>query len=99
MLFSLPRVRRVVEISYGCMGRSARHPSTAKASGLFTRRRVIDLHPPIRILGVEYVASRRPSQAISRSGPADPYYCRPAGEESDKSRLVPAGAGGQPILG
>src|SRR4051812_14606371 len=41
MLCSLPRLRSVVEISYGCMGRSARQPSTASASGLETRRRYI----------------------------------------------------------
>src|SRR3954471_13020792 len=41
MLCSLPRVRSVVEISYGCMGRSDRHPRTARARGYDTRRRVI----------------------------------------------------------
>src|SRR5947209_5018242 len=41
MLFSLPRVRSVVEISYGCIGRSDKQPRTAKASGFDTRRRVI----------------------------------------------------------
>src|SRR3954452_1374760 len=45
MLCSLPRVRSVVEISYGCMGRSDRQPRTARARGLDTRRRVI--LPPI----------------------------------------------------
>src|SRR4051794_12094140 len=45
MLCSLPRVRSVVEISYGCIGRSDRQPRTARASGLDTRRRVI--LPPI----------------------------------------------------
>src|SRR4051794_2332834 len=47
MLCSLPRLRSVVEISYGCMGRSARQPSTASARGLETRRRDISInHTP-----------------------------------------------------
>src|SRR6516225_3752164 len=41
MLCSLPRSRSVVEISYGCMGRSIRQLSTASASGFDTRRRAI----------------------------------------------------------
>src|ERR671911_211807 len=38
MLWSLPRARRIVEISYGCIGRSFREPSTANASGFATLR-------------------------------------------------------------
>src|SRR5215207_8558666 len=53
MLCSLPRLRSVVEISYGCMGRSARQPNTARASGLETRRRVMTT--PLRVLGFEYL--------------------------------------------
>jgi hypothetical protein len=40
MLCSLPRLRSVEEIWYGCIGRSLRQLSTARASGLDTRRRV-----------------------------------------------------------
>src|SRR4051794_6599416 len=64
MLFSFPRVRRVVEISYGCIGRSARQPRTARASGLPTRRRVMPSPP--RILELEYVVLLGGGQAISR---------------------------------
>src|SRR4051812_11675916 len=59
MLCSLPRVRSVVEISYGCMGRSDRQPRTARARGLDTRRRVI--LPPItrkRVSEEVYLVSR-----------------------------------------
>src|SRR4051794_29994907 len=53
MLVSLPRSRSIVEISYGCIGRSVRQLSTASASGFDTRRRVV-IGSPRRLLEVEY---------------------------------------------
>src|SRR5690348_5064617 len=59
MLCSLPRWRSVVEISYGCIGRSAKQERTARASGLPTRRRAM-LTPLIRLLETEYSSSTEP---------------------------------------
>src|SRR3954452_19162770 len=55
MLASWPRVRMVAAISYGCIGRSVRHASTARASGL-PRRRAIRT-PWVRILVTEYTGT------------------------------------------
>src|SRR3954447_2557653 len=74
MLRSLPRVRSVVEISYGCMGFSVRQASTARASGFETRRRVMT-PPPVRLLESEYSECpyrqdppRRPGAGDAESG-------------------------------
>src|SRR3954447_1831917 len=98
MLVSLPRVRSVVEISYGCIGRSARQPRTARASGLETRRRVMS--PPItrcRVSGdgCTVVKTRRGTTAgpLDR-GPAvvGGRWLPGVGDVDDQPRLV----GGRP---
>src|SRR3954451_23138571 len=55
MLDSLPRLRIIDAISYGCMGRSATVPRTASASGLPTFRRFA---MPASLLVDEYTETR-----------------------------------------
>src|SRR4051812_15534105 len=94
MLCSLPRVRSVVEISYGCIGRSDRQPSTASARGFETRRLVTG--PPLFELEYPDASMRgqgtgRGSAGQSQDWPADalPGYQRWA--TSTTTRLVAPG--------
>src|SRR5690348_6461708 len=100
MLCSLPRVRSVVEISYGCMGRSDRHARTARANGLDTLRR--DIRTSITRTGVS--GRCYPSSTPGR-GPAGQPEGWPAGrgwselaaplvrDVDDDARAVAGGGG------
>src|SRR3954465_2856193 len=69
MLHALPRVRSVVEISYGCMGFSVRQARTARASGFDTRRRVMT-PPPVRLLESHDSEVRRRQDLRATAGAA-----------------------------
>src|SRR6266516_2323510 len=76
MLASLPRSRSVLEISYGCIGRSARQDSTASASG-FARPLVAIPSTPFRLLVYEYQDRGTRCQALLLVGgmPVLPAAC------------------------
>src|SRR5690606_7050804 len=98
---SLPRSRSVVVISYGYIGRSYRHDSTASASGLVGRRAT---SPPV--LDLDYlIQSTRTGVLVKRRSAvlSSPLRARPSCAEfvpSCRVRAVPGtNAGGRHELG
>src|SRR5689334_5237107 len=88
MLWSLPRPRSMVEISYGCIGRSPRLPSTAKASGFATLRFAITA-PSISVIRDRVLTPGYPVSSIEprhRAEPEPPH--RPERRQQPVRRLL-----------